>query len=140
MECDGTSLLTVSYPDLYAVIGDRWGTPDGTHFNLPDMRGCFPRGWSHDSTDSLTDPDAASRFNRLPGGQSGNTVGSYEMDVDRGHLHPMNPASGNLSGGAGAYWPYPQAANTGNIIDSPTGGNQESRPKNANVMFIIRYQ
>jgi hypothetical protein len=140
MECDGTSLLTVSYPDLYAVIGDRWGTPDGTHFNLPDMRGCFPRGWSHDSTDSLTDPDAASRFNRLPGGRSGNTVGSYEMDVDRGHLHPMNPASGNLSGGAGAYWPYPQAANTGNIIDSPTGGNQESRPKNANVMFIIRYQ
>jgi hypothetical protein len=67
-------------------------------------------------------------------------VGSFQFDIDRGHVHPMNPASGPLSGGAGYYYPYPQNANTGNIIDSPVSGNQESRPKNANVMFIIRYQ
>ena len=35
-----------SYPDLYASIGDRFGSGDGsTTFGLPDLRGEFIRGW-----------------------------------------------------------------------------------------------
>ena len=36
---DGSSLLRVDYPDLFAAIGTVWGAADGTHFNIPDLRG-----------------------------------------------------------------------------------------------------
>jgi microcystin-dependent protein len=39
LACDGASLLRSDYPDLFAVIGTIYGAADGTHFNLPDMRG-----------------------------------------------------------------------------------------------------
>jgi microcystin-dependent protein len=37
--CDGSSLLRTSYPRLFAAIGTQFGAADGTHFNLPDLRG-----------------------------------------------------------------------------------------------------
>jgi microcystin-dependent protein len=42
--CDGASLLRASYPDLFTAIGTTWGAADGTHFNVPDMRGRAPIG------------------------------------------------------------------------------------------------
>lgn len=39
LPCDGSSLLRADYPDLYAVVGTAYGAVDGSHFNLPDMRG-----------------------------------------------------------------------------------------------------
>ena len=29
---------------LFTAIGTAYGTADGTHFNVPDFRGIFPRG------------------------------------------------------------------------------------------------
>lgn len=42
--CDGDSLLRDEYPDLFAVIGTLYGAVDGSHFNVPDMRGRVPMG------------------------------------------------------------------------------------------------
>lgn len=47
--CDGASLVRpVNPPDqyyaLYQAIGTRYGSADGTHFSLPDLRGRFPMG------------------------------------------------------------------------------------------------
>lgn len=39
LDCDGASLLRTDYPDLFNVIGTTYGAADGTHFNLPDLRG-----------------------------------------------------------------------------------------------------
>lgn len=39
MLCDGASLLRASYPALFSAIGTTYGSVDGTHFNLPDLRG-----------------------------------------------------------------------------------------------------
>jgi microcystin-dependent protein len=39
LACDGSSLLRADYPDLFVVIGTTYGSADGTHFNLPDLRG-----------------------------------------------------------------------------------------------------
>jgi microcystin-dependent protein len=38
LECLGQSLLRADYPELFAVIGTKWGAADGTHFSLPDLR------------------------------------------------------------------------------------------------------
>lgn len=42
--CDGASLLRSSYSALFAAIGTNFGSADGTHFNLPDLRGRTPVG------------------------------------------------------------------------------------------------
>ena len=47
--CDGSSLLRTTYSDLFDVIGTTYGSVDGTHFTLPDLRGNFPRGKNADA-------------------------------------------------------------------------------------------
>lgn len=42
--CDGTSYLRVTYPVLFGVLSTTFGSADGTHFNVPDMRGRVPVG------------------------------------------------------------------------------------------------
>lgn len=43
--CDGSAKSRTGYSKLFAVISTSFGTGDGsTTFNLPDMRGVFPRG------------------------------------------------------------------------------------------------
>ncbi len=43
--CDGSSLLRAgTYADLFAIIGTTYGSVDGTHFTLPDLRQKFPIG------------------------------------------------------------------------------------------------
>lgn len=37
--CDGSSKLRADYPDLFTAISTTFGSADGTHFNVPDMRG-----------------------------------------------------------------------------------------------------
>lgn len=38
LPCDGAQYSVVSYPNLYALIGNTWGG-DSTVFNVPDLRG-----------------------------------------------------------------------------------------------------
>jgi microcystin-dependent protein len=48
--CDGTSLLRAgTYADLFAQVGVIFGSADGTHFNLPDLRDKFVVGGNQDS-------------------------------------------------------------------------------------------
>lgn len=42
--CDGSSQLRADFPALFSVIGTIYGAVDGTHFNVPDMRGLVPVG------------------------------------------------------------------------------------------------
>jgi microcystin-dependent protein len=39
LPCNGASYLRAAYPELFAAIGTTWGAPDGSHFNVPDLRG-----------------------------------------------------------------------------------------------------
>jgi microcystin-dependent protein len=42
--CFGQSVLRASYADLFTAIGTTYGSADGTHFTLPDLRGRAPFG------------------------------------------------------------------------------------------------
>jgi microcystin-dependent protein len=37
--CDGASYLRTTYADLFTAIASKFGSVDGTHFNVPDFRG-----------------------------------------------------------------------------------------------------
>lgn len=42
--CNGDSVSRTTYSQLFAVVGTTYGAPDGSTFNLPDLRGRIPVG------------------------------------------------------------------------------------------------
>jgi microcystin-dependent protein len=140
--CDNSTLAIASFSKLNDNLGGAWGT-DGTNINLPDLRGRFPRGV--DGT-AGKDPDKASRTAANTGGNTGNAVGSVQDDAMQGHNHNV-PYSSITGGGSymGRAETNPTADRnmtaTAPITDGVNGTprtSSESRPKNANVYFVIR--
>jgi microcystin-dependent protein len=106
--CNGASVLRATYPNLNAVMaadGYPYGFADGTHFNLPDLRGRVPAGID----------GAASRLSSAtmtPDGDTLGAVGGTEQVTlnttqipshnhaitDPGHLHELDMDVGNLGG------------------------------------------
>jgi tail collar domain/collagen triple helix repeat protein len=130
--CDGRAVSRTTYAALFAAIGTAWGIGDGsTTFNLPDMRGRFPRGVDNGAG---RDPDSAQR-SATNGGNAGDRVGSAQGDAFRSHMHSLSV----VGGATGYFGPYEAYGHlTGQLPTSATGGN-ETRPINMNVNWIIRY-
>lgn len=145
LELNGASLLRATYPLLFALIGDDYGAVDGTHFNLPDMRGRFLRGWANGQT---TDPDAGDRTDRGDT-TTGDHVGTKQADQIKLHGHPVRDSNTSESNqGTGGYTlSTAGAANSAVFTGTPTNtrgqqiggtGGDETRPININVMWIIK--
>lgn len=117
LECDGASLLRADYAALFAVIGVTWGTVDGTHFTLPDLRGEFIRGYDNGKG---TDPARA--------------FASSQTDEFEAHTHTtptvqtnMNSTGGTTTGGA-----------AGSGTTTGSAGSTETRPRNFALMYCIK--
>lgn len=156
--CDGSEVNRTTYAALYAVIQSKWGAGDfNTTFNLPDLRGRFLRGVDNGSGN---DPDAASRFQLVNGngGNTGNDVGTYQNDAFQGHWHNLYKAYRVASSGGGGtsylgevMWDGPSFTGNANsthtlikaAINDGINGipriSAETRSKNANVNYIIKY-
>lgn len=147
--CDGRSYSIIgTYATLYAAIGDRWGSGGAGSFNVPDLRGMFLRGWTDTSSN---DPDAATRTASKPGGAIGNNVGSVQGDAFQGHIHnTSNGIQSSLTacGTNAANFPSTGGGQCGSVITGPASDGingtprtaRETRPKNAYVMYIIKFQ
>ena len=81
--CDGRSLSTTEYPNLYAVIGHSWGG-SGNAFNVPDLRGRTLRGVDGQAGRDL---GAKKRTASNEGGNTGNRVGTVQDDTVGRHEH-----------------------------------------------------
>lgn len=136
--CDGTSYLIASFPALAAALLDSstgnyaYGSADSTHFNVPEMRGMFPRGVGGATGN---DPDAASRGVLQTGGNSGNNIGSVQGPQIQSHNHFM-PGGNNASIGGTLTIPAVTGVTSNNFSGS-TGGNQ-TNPINVYVNFLIK--
>lgn len=66
--CDGTSYLRTDQAALFAVIGTTFGAADGTHFNVPDLRGRVAVGFAasggHVDVSTLGNNDGVAAANR----------------------------------------------------------------------------
>ena len=134
----------------------------GTHFNLPDYRGRFLRG-----VDGVAgnDPDKLSRAASKTGGNTANNVGSIQSHANESHTHiqdahthiqnvhahaiisrsTINLAGGgtatvatSFTNGASMNSNDTTATNQNATATNQNSGGNESRPKNANVNYIIR--
>lgn len=133
--CDGTSYLNTSQPNLFAAIGTAYGAADGTHFNVPDFRGIFPRGVD---AGAGNDPDTLSRTATYTGGNTGDNVGSYQGFALQDHVH-TSPNFGNTNPGTGIAHAT-SVAPTGTVTTSGASAvvSSETRPINVYVNFIIK--
>ncbi|MEQ9301762.1 MAG: tail fiber protein [Cyclobacteriaceae bacterium] len=157
LACDGASVSSTAYPKLFSAIGISWGGGSG-NFNVPDMRGLFPRGVNDGSG---RDPNAAARSALAAGGNTGDNVGTVQGGdiqshnhgvTDPGHNHHVDGTWNRLVG-------YTDTGTAGSIDNSPgefnvqdarvmpsstTGigiqnsGGSETRPINVAVWYIIR--
>ena len=138
--CDNSTLAIASFAKLSENLGNAWGTSGG-NLNLPDLRGRFPRGVDGGAAN---DPDRAGRTAANAGGNTGDAVGSVQADDLSSHLHGSGTNASYVNGnGSTAYGTRNlgthagQVSATNQINTTSTGGN-ETRPKNANVYFVIR--
>lgn len=65
--CDGASYLRTDYSLLFAVIGTTFGSVDGTHFNVPDLRCRIPVGVGSSVTKVATFASRASNVITVTG-------------------------------------------------------------------------
>ena len=158
MVCNGKALSKTGYAALFAAIGKSWGSA-GDKFNLPDLRGRFLRG--EDGGTGL-DPDAKKRAPSSPGG-SATGVGSVQEDSLQNHAHAQNPHRHNYTTSMAGFTAQSSASSpyiaisfnslqgyaTDSVSTDTLGSKQyktkssvksgeESRPKNAAVIFIIK--
>jgi microcystin-dependent protein len=146
--CNGASVSRTTYAALFAICSTRFGTVNGTSFNIPDFRGAFLRGWDNGAG---IDPDAASRTATSFGGATGDSIGTEQADAfaehDHGggaHTHNISAeaadetGNGAITGGTNTSDPNTTVAtsSSGSIITS-SGGN-ETRPFNIAVNYIIK--
>ena len=129
--CDGASYLRTTYPELFVVIGTAYGTVDSTHFNVPDLRGLFLRGFD---SGAARDPDRATRTALLAGGATGNNLGSYQTDSFKSHTHTVSSVVSSTPGANNGIF---SGFSTGTVTSSASGGN-ETRPANVYVNYIIK--
>lgn len=160
--CDGHGLDRADYPALFAAIGTSWGAPDGDTFRVPDLRGRFLRGVDGGAG---RDPNRAGRTAIAPGGSSGDAVGSlqgwatarprtsFSTGTEGAHVHPVDDYyfSENHGGNWGWFgsgdsdWDnrghstlHDTHSAGGHSHTVSGGGDSETRPDNANVLFIIK--
>ncbi|MFY0652809.1 MAG: tail fiber protein [Cyclobacteriaceae bacterium] len=135
LACDGTSVAVADYPELYAAVEDSWGGDGGTNFYLPDFRGRFMRGFDNGAGN---DPNSGSRSALQTGGNTGDAVGSYQSDEFKSHNHDVEQIFDCTDCNRLRY----QIDNNdggGRTVQSGVRGGSETRPKNATVLFMIKY-
>ncbi len=140
--CDGSAVSRTTYTDLFAAIGTTFGTGDGsTTFNLPDMRGIFPRG-----------AGTSGKLSNANGTAFAGTLGTYQNDSMQGHYHQFNAYHAEHQRQSGGEFVDEVANNPTDynptarvkiaITDGTNGGPRtgvETRPANLALSYIIKY-
>jgi len=153
--CDGSSYLRSQYSDLFVVIGTKYGSVDGTHFNVPDLKGRVPVGKDLSQAEFETLGEV--------GGFKTHTLSVNEMPVhthiQNAHTHVQNahnhactidpgtdssPPGNFRSDSGGAYTKYTQNATATNQNATATNQNTGSGSAHNNLQpylvinFIIK--
>ena len=141
LKANGAAVSRTLYANLFAAIGTRFGAGDGySTFNLPDLRGEFPRFWDDGR-----------------GVDAGRALGSWQSDALQKHTHLIGTSSGeNLNNGLPGiddkYWQMGggnYAPATGHIaLTHDTGSDGygrvggrfagETRPRNIALLACIK--
>ena len=117
LKANGAAISRTTYADLFAALGTTFGSGNGsTTFNLPDLRGEFPRGWDDGR-----------------GIDSGRAIGTSQADDFKSHNHGIGYAN-TIAGGGSA-----ERVGFGTAVFSTSTGGTETRPRNIALLALIKY-
>ena len=150
LKSNGAEVSRTLYAELFAAIGTTYGEGDGsTTFNLPDLRGEFPRGWDDGrGVDSgrgfgTAQLDQMQRITATYGndrlrGADGAQVWSGAINRNNSLLFPVgnnfSPDTGSLRSGGFNF----DSANSPDARTSTTTDG-ETRPRNTAMLVCIKY-
>jgi microcystin-dependent protein len=120
--CDGTSYLQATYAALFAIIGTTYGSADGSHFNVPDMRGRVPAGVGTGTGGGATGTGLPTGGSALTAVARGTWKGEETHQLTVGELANHNHAIASVTGGSGQF-PY---SSTNALITFSTTGIQSA--------------
>lgn len=119
LKANGAAISRTTYSALFAALSTTFGAGDGsTTFNLPDLRGEFPRGWDDGR-----------------GIDSGRAFGSAQADELKSHGHYRQVLAAPGTGGGTA--PYITGGNNGAY--NGLFGGAETRPRNIALLACIKF-
>ena len=131
--CDNSTLAIENFAKLHENLDGAWGTSGG-NLNIPDLRGRFPRGVDGGAGN---DPDALDRIGPNTGQNTADKVGSVQEDTFKSHTHTVREGRA-AEGGSGLTSGDDYTSVAAYIQTTTATGDSETRPKNANVYFVIR--
>jgi len=125
LECYGQALSRTTYADLFAAIGTKYGTGDGsTTFNIPMFQRKFLAGF---------EPVNGGEFDfGHTGGEESHTLSVTEMPA---HTHNVLMSTGGQGNGGGVSVRVPSGSTTSSSVGG--GGAHENRPPWGVVLPII---
>lgn len=121
LKANGASVLRADYAALFTAIGTTFGTVDGTHFTLPDLRGEFVRSWADDGSLDST-----------------RVFGSVQTADNAPHDHTLANALYYTAPGSGLVW----ANGTGGgylASEDTSSSGTEGHPHNIALLACIKY-
>lgn len=80
LKANGGNLIRTDFPALFAAIGTTFGAVDSSHFNVPELRGEFIRGWDDGHNVDV-----------------GRVLGSWQADNFAQHNHSASAGLENAS-------------------------------------------
>jgi len=118
-ECDGSTLDTTTFSELFGVIGYTFGG-SGSNFQLPDLRGEFIRGLDNGR-----------------GIDSGRVLGTNQAEEVGPHTHNIYRSGTDVFSQIGAQF----ATNRTNaVLSTLQNSGAETRPRNVALVYCIKYQ
>jgi microcystin-dependent protein len=145
LKANGAAVSRSAYASLFTAIGTTFGVGDGsTTFNLPDLRGVFPRGWDdgrgYDTGRVFGSYQAddikahGHTFTTSSNGDHNHTYSQYNTSVygsGNGNNQPVNTTSSTTTGNAGTH------THTGTTDNN--GSATETKVKNVALLACIKY-
>src|SRR6185503_13562537 len=139
LNCDGASYLRTDYPTLFAAIGTTFGSADGTHFNVPDLRGrvvaAVDGGANRLGSNPSTGGFSGSATLGTAAGEQAHTQIANEVPA---HTHALDGSVLAASGSAVGL----QSGNTATIFTQANTGNNTTTGQALNVTqptLILNY-
>lgn len=126
--------VSINSSDSDSVVLDSTANViNNLYFAVPDFRGMFLRGWDNGKGVN-SGYEAGLNLSYLYGG---NNLGTFQLGCNELHDHTVTidafHSPGGITGGGGLY-DFPSTS-----ITTDTQGDNETRPINATVNYIIKY-
>jgi len=127
--CDGASYLRSDYPDLFGIIGTAYGAADGSHFNVPDLRGRVVVGIGvHSDVSDFGKNEGVAAAYRRP----------KHQHTPHSHTVPMSSVADMSAGGVNVILPSGNTSTSS--VDGGSGNANDSvdAPAYLVLNYIIR--